>query len=71
MFAAEHGDDIILSSKLNDKTIFIRLQNIHYWTLVAKVPGMTERAFENFLRNCNYTHFDKVMLFESNTSTLN
>ena len=38
--------------------------------LIAKVPGMTERAFENFLRVCGYNEFKKLMMYESNVSTL-
>ena len=38
--------------------------------LIAKVPGMAERAFENFLRDCGYNKFEKHMMYESNVSTL-
>lgn len=49
MLGTEYGDDIILSGRKDNQTIFIRLQNIEHFVYIAKLPNMTNKEFEDFL----------------------
>ena len=47
--AKEYFNDIILSGRIDNNTIFIRLMDIEHYILIAKLPGMSDEKFEEFL----------------------
>lgn len=78
LFGTEYGEDIILSGRYNNKTVFLRITNIEHYILIGKIPGMTDQEFYNFLNTelvekYPYKHYqlEKVMMCDSTMSTLN
>jgi len=72
LLGIEYGDDIILSGRKNNKTIFVRLTDIEHFVYIAKLPGYTTKKFEDFLiENLpDSFRFEKAKLYESMTNLL-